>query len=99
MGSLSHALEARVQWALHRIALVAGNEDAAEAYMTDAQIEAFQSGCVAYREDSALPMLLADVPLLAAEWRSGWNDRAVGEEIACCGFCNDDTGNPCPLHD
>ncbi|MBS2132367.1 hypothetical protein KEX41_29740 (plasmid) [Burkholderia thailandensis] len=98
MSSLAHALEARVQWALHRVALVAGNEDAAEAYMTDAQIEAFQSGCEAYREDSRLPMLLFDVPMLAVEWRSGWKYQAEGEEIACCVFCNDDTGNPCPSH-
>jgi hypothetical protein len=76
MHSLSHALDARVQWALYRVALIAENADAADGHLLDAQIGAMESGYSAYHENSGLPNLLADVPLLAAEWRRAWNETA-----------------------
>jgi hypothetical protein len=76
MCFLSHALEARTQWALHRIALIAGNADAAGDYLTEAQISAMDSGIAAFHADAELPHLLADVPVLTAEWNNAWDGAA-----------------------
>ncbi|CBW77279.1 PLASMID PROTEIN (plasmid) [Mycetohabitans rhizoxinica HKI 454] len=68
MTIYSNALDARVQWALHRISVVAGDEKAAQAQLSLALTYAERSAEVAARkdEDVQCPALLADVPQLRA---------------------------------
>lgn len=85
MCFLSHALEARTQWAFYRIALVAGYSDAAGDHLAEAQISAMECGIAGFHERAELPHLLADVPVLVAEWNSAWDgaaeDYARGETV------------------
>lgn len=98
MCSLTCALDARVNWALYRVATVAEDTDAAIEYLQEASQSAFLSGCESYQQNGELPNLLADVPRLAASWRSGWNHQGLCAEMDACSGCNDESGNPCPAH-
>jgi hypothetical protein len=71
MSSFSYALEARAAWALHVIAAIAGDSEAAEA-----QTMAIESGRASYDEGAARPNLVSDVPALVGKWTAGWNERA-----------------------
>jgi hypothetical protein len=62
----SNALDARPQWALHRVSVVAGNDKDARNRLFWALNYAKRSGDAAAREDEEMqcPALLADVPPL-----------------------------------
>lgn len=66
MSEYSLALAARVQWALHRVSVVADNGKAAQSHLSRALNHAKNSGDIAAWTDEnlACPALLADVPEL-----------------------------------
>lgn len=76
MSSFSYALEARVAWALHVVAAIAGDLKAADAHRAEAQIMAMESGRASHDEGNTRPNLVSDVPALTAKWTAGWNERA-----------------------
>jgi hypothetical protein len=76
MSSFSYALEARAAWALHAIAAIAGDFEAADAHRAAAQIMAIETGRASYDEGAARPNLVSDVPSLVGKWTAGWNERA-----------------------
>ena len=77
--SFSYALEARVQLALYRIAVIAGAQDDADQHLYDAEKYARKSGRRACWEGSEdVPMLLVDEPSLLREWDEGYDAEACG---------------------
>lgn len=76
MSSFSYAIEARTAWALHLVAAIAGDFEAAEARRVEAQIMAIESGRASYDAGDARPNLVSDVPELVVKWTARWNERA-----------------------
>jgi hypothetical protein len=76
MCSLALARDARASWALHKIALLAGDGDGAREHLTDAQTLATASGIEAYSEGAAMSAIFADVELLAVEWKQAFDTEA-----------------------
>ncbi|ACD21607.1 hypothetical protein [Paraburkholderia phytofirmans] len=76
MCSRTHALNARVQWALYTVALVAGDQLAAECRRVEANWHAQNSGDASARaNDNSLPCLLSDVPALAEVWQHAYAEK------------------------
>jgi hypothetical protein len=76
MSTFSYALDARTAWALHVVAAIAGDSDAAHAHRAEALVMAMESGRASYNEGDARPNLVSDVPALVGKWTAGWNERA-----------------------
>ncbi|AQH06177.1 hypothetical protein A9R05_45135 (plasmid) [Burkholderia sp. KK1] len=76
MSSYSYALEARAAWALHVVAVIAGDLEAADAHRAEAQILAMASGRASHTEGVSRPNLVSDVPAPVGNWTAGWNERA-----------------------
>lgn len=97
MSYLSKALDSRCSWALHRIAVIAGDDAAAQEHLMDAEFSAEGCGRMAHYAGLELPCLLADVPFLTREWEAGRKDAWELEEMENCAGCA--TGDPCHTHD
>ena len=93
MQDLSIALNARVIWAMHKIAVVAGDVGISLVRAYEAREEASTAGYHAW-PDPDVPNLLSDVPELRAAWNYGWKERdRMGQPIAWMGsWTGDMTG-------
>lgn len=76
MNTYSNALQARTQWALHRVSVVAGNERQARDSLSSALIFAKRSGKDAATEDETMqcPALLSDVQSLHDAFMGAFRD-------------------------
>lgn len=71
----------------------------ANSEMLDALMDAQSQGYHDYRRGiDSVPITFHDARPLVCAWHTGVVCAIESEEMADCGFCNDDTGNPCPTH-
>jgi len=98
--SFSDALDVRVSWALLQIDHLAWPEREFDLEMVGMDLEIAVSGLGrrAY-PDFEVPLLIADVAQLVCWFEGGFREAALDDEISECAWCNDGTGNPCPIHD
>ncbi|WP_186048481.1 hypothetical protein [Burkholderia gladioli] len=80
-SSYDVALDARVQLAESRLALVAGDDDRALCMRRDARMQAFRSGRLARLEHNPMSFQLADEPELASQWQDGFDFVGAGLQV------------------
>ncbi|BAG48007.1 hypothetical protein C6Q28_17090 [Burkholderia multivorans] len=89
-------LDVRVNYALAKIkAIVDPQSDLVIASLYDAQAEGYydyQAGVY------SVPTMFADVPELVAEWEWGQQMAEECDAVSQCPDCQNDSGNPCPVH-
>ena len=69
---------------------------------SEARFEAERLGMMAFVENlprRAIPLLLGSVRELRKSWIGGWDNALEMSEMNTCPFCQNGTGNPCPVHD
>lgn len=82
VDSFDFALEARVQLALHRIAVTAGMQMDAEQHLCDAECYARESGRRARREkNDTPPVMLTEAKFLLRQWDEGYDAEACGRVV------------------
>lgn len=91
-------LNIRVRYARAKIGVKLLGDDALEVLeeiLADAQ-GLGRSDCLQGWDDA--PGLFKGEENLVKAWNWGWGWQAELEDMRACSSCNDDTGNPCPLH-
>ncbi|PEH40468.1 hypothetical protein CRM94_17290 [Burkholderia gladioli] len=88
-------LNIRVAFVMVKLGLIA-NPTGEELFFVclDAQGEGWHD----QRAGESLPLMFADEPMLREAWMAGARAAEIDVEIDSCGFCNEDTDDPCPSH-
>lgn len=102
MSLFSLALDVRVEWVTARVLEV--SEGPYDVRVYDGYIGACHSayalGIMAAQADEAfaVPNLLGDIDDLRISWERGFVFQQECDAMGRCTYCNDGTGNPCPVH-
>lgn len=90
-------LDARIRFAKAKNARQLGLDDDDQYNAAIDEVEAW--GIADYKADRlAVPLMIANEPVLVAAWNHGFDFASDLEEMAACDECQNGTGNPCAIH-